>query len=75
LLNLTYILPAAPGYVGTYEAYWALIFIALGITQTDLLLAMGVISHLLGITVIMTLGCIGVIWIGTSFKEIFRVSR
>ena len=75
LLNLTYILPAAPGYVGTYEAYWTLIFMALGIAQTDLLLAMGVISHLLGVVAMIILGSVGVIWLGASFKELFKVNR
>jgi hypothetical protein len=73
LLNLTYILPAAPGYVGTYEAYWALIFMALGMAQTDLLLAMGVISHLLGVVMMIILGCVGIIWLGMSFSEAFKV--
>ena len=75
LLNLTYIFPAAPGYVGTYEAYWSLIFMALGVTQTDLLLAMGLISHLLGIVVIVGLGCAGVVWLGLSFGEAFKVKK
>ncbi|RLI96778.1 MAG: hypothetical protein DRP00_04865 [Candidatus Aenigmatarchaeota archaeon] len=75
LLNLTYILPAAPGYVGTYEAYWTLIFMTLGIVQTDLLLAMGLISHLLGVVMMIALGCIGIMWLGLSFSEAFKVKR
>ena len=73
LLNMTYILPAAPGYVGTYEAYWTLIFTALGVFQVDVLLAMGLISHLLGIAMMIALGCIGIMWLGLSFSEAFKV--
>lgn len=73
LLSLASILPAAPGYVGTYEAYWVLIFMALGIVQTDLLLAMGVTSHLLGIATMIILGCIGIICLGITFSEAFKI--
>ncbi len=75
LLSLSHILPATPGYVGSYEAFWVLIFTLLGVTQTDLLLAMGVISHLIGLLPTIIVGCVSVVWLGASFEEIFTFKK
>jgi uncharacterized protein (TIRG00374 family) len=75
LMALSHILPATPGYVGSYEAFWVLIFTLLGVTQADLLLAMGVISHLIGLLPIVIVGCVSVVWLGVSFEEIFTFKK
>jgi uncharacterized protein (TIRG00374 family) len=75
LMSLSHILPATPGYVGSYEAFWVLIFTFLGVTEMDLLLAMGVISHLIGVLPIVIVGCVSVVWLGTSFEEIFTFKK
>jgi uncharacterized protein (TIRG00374 family) len=75
LIYLSYILPATPGYVGSYEAFWVLIFTFLGVTQADLLLAMGVISHLIGLLPTIIMGCVSVVWLGVSFEEIFTFKK
>jgi len=75
LMSLSNILPATPGYVGSYEAFWMLIFTLLGVAQPDLLLAMGVISHLVGLLPIAILGCVSVVWLGVSFEEIFAFKK
>ena len=75
LMSLSNILPATPGYVGSYEAFWMLIFTLLGVAQADLLLAMGVISHLVGLLPIVILGCVSVVWLGASFEEIFSFKK
>jgi uncharacterized protein (TIRG00374 family) len=75
LMSLSYILPATPGYVGSYEAFWVVIFTLLGVTQADLLLAIGVISHLIGIVPIIIVGCISVVWLGASFEDIFTFKK
>ncbi len=75
LMSLSHILPATPGYVGSYETFWVLIFTFLGVTQADLLLAMGVISHLIGVLPIIVIGCISVVWLGASFEEIFTFKK
>jgi uncharacterized protein (TIRG00374 family) len=75
LMSLSSILPATPGYVGSYEAFWVLIFTLLGVTQADLLLAIGVISHLIGIASIVIIGSISVVWLGASFEEIFTFKK
>jgi hypothetical protein len=51
------------------------IFTLLGVTQADLLLAIGVISHLIGIVPIIIVGCISVVWLGASFEEIFTFKK
>jgi uncharacterized protein (TIRG00374 family) len=75
LMSLSHILPATPGYVGSYEAFWVLIFTLLGVTETDVLVAMGVISHLIGVLPVVIVGCVSVIWLGASFGEIFTFKR
>ena len=75
LMSVSHILPATPGYVGSYEAFWVLIFTFLGVTEMDLLLAMGVISHLVGLLPVVILGCVSVVWLGASFEEIFTFKK
>jgi uncharacterized protein (TIRG00374 family) len=70
LMSLSHILPATPGYLGSYEAFWALIFLSLGVPE-NLLLATAITSHLVGLLPIVILGCTSVIWLGVSFEEIF----
>ena len=74
LMSLSHILPATPGYVGSYEAFWAVIFLALGVPE-NLLLATAVISHFVGLLPIVILGCISVVWLGVSFEEIFSLKK
>jgi len=74
-IQLTHILPAAPGYLGSYEAFWTLIFSALKVAQTDLLLAMGVVSHLASTTATLVLGSIGTAWLGLSLQRILRLKK
>jgi hypothetical protein len=40
-----------------------------------LLLAMGVISHLIGVVPIVLIGSISVVWLGISFEEIFTFKK
>ncbi len=75
LMSTSHILPATPGYVGSYEAFWVLIFTLLGVTQPDLLLAMAVISHLTGLLPTVIIGCVSVVWLGASFEEIFTFKK
>jgi len=74
LMSVSHILPATPGYVGSYEVFWVLIFTFLRVTE-NLLLATAVISHLIGLLPIVILGCLSVVWLGVSFEEIFTFKR
>jgi uncharacterized protein (TIRG00374 family) len=78
LMSVSHILPATPGYVGSYEAFWLLVFFTLlGATEMEsaLLLAIGVISHLVGLLPVVILGCVSVVWLGASFEEIFTFKK
>ena len=74
LMSVSHILPATPGYVGSYEIFWVLVFTFLGVTE-NLLLATAVISHLIGLLPIVIIGCLSVVWLGVSFKEIFTFKK
>jgi hypothetical protein len=43
--------------------------------ESALLLAIGVISHLVGLLPIVILGCVSVVWLGVSFEEIFTFKK
>ncbi|MGQ9719272.1 MAG: lysylphosphatidylglycerol synthase transmembrane domain-containing protein [Nitrososphaerales archaeon] len=73
LVQLTFILPAPPGHIGTYEAFWSAIFIGLGLTRIDLILAAALVSHLIGNAFIITMGSIGVTSMGLSFKKVMAM--
>ncbi len=74
LMSISHILPATPGYVGSYEAFWWAIFFSLGIPE-NLLTATALISHLVGLLPIIILGSISVVWLGISFEEIFSLKK
>jgi uncharacterized protein (TIRG00374 family) len=75
LLWFTFLVPAVPGYVGTFEAFWLLIFLGLGLESPDKLFAMGAIHHLLGLAAIIAMGCSGTMWLGMSFGEFLKINR
>jgi uncharacterized protein (TIRG00374 family) len=74
LLWFTFLLPAVPGYLGTFEAFWLLIFVGLGLESPDKLLAMGAVHHLLGLAAIIAMGCSGAMWLGMSFGEFLKIN-
>jgi uncharacterized protein (TIRG00374 family) len=74
LMSLSHILPATPGYLGSYEAFWWAIFFSLGVPE-NLLTATALISHLVGLLPIVILGCVSVVWLGVSFEEIFSLKK
>ncbi len=72
LLWFTFLVPAVPGYLGTFEAFWLLIFLGLGLESPDRLFAMGAVHHLLGLAAIITMGCSGAMWLGISFGQVLK---
>jgi uncharacterized protein (TIRG00374 family) len=75
LMALSHILPATPGYVGTYEAFWGIIFLALGVEDNLLLVATALTSHLVGLLPVIIIGSISIVWLGLSFEEIFSLKK
>jgi uncharacterized protein (TIRG00374 family) len=61
LLTLSYIVPGAPGYIGSTEAFGLLIFVTLGI-EKDLAAGAVLLNHALSSSLILTLGTIG-LWV------------
>jgi len=55
LLTLSYIVPGAPGYLGSTEAFGLLIFVTLGI-ETDLAAGAVLLNHVLSSSLIILLG-------------------
>ncbi|MBS7644284.1 flippase-like domain-containing protein [Candidatus Bathyarchaeota archaeon] len=74
IIQLSYIFPAAPGFVGSYEAFWLIVFVGLGLSQ-DLIFPISFIGHIIHLVVITALGCAGTIWMGVSFRELFKIRR
>ncbi len=73
LVQLSFILPAPPGNIGTYEVFWSAIFIGLGLSRLDLILATAIVSHLLSDAFIIGMGSIGVTSMGLSFKKVMKM--
>jgi uncharacterized protein (TIRG00374 family) len=73
LLWFTFLMPAVPGYIGTFEAFWLIIFVGLGLESPDKLLAMGAVHHLLGLAAIVAMGCSGAMWLGMSFDQFRKI--
>ncbi|RLI27377.1 MAG: hypothetical protein DRO52_00340 [Candidatus Hecatellales archaeon] len=71
-MMITFILPAAPGYVGSFEAFWMLIFLALGLKGSETLLAMALTYHLISITAMIGLGALAASILGISIAETLR---
>jgi len=74
IIQLSYIFPAAPGFVGSYEAFWLIVFVGLGLSQ-DLVFAISFIGHIIHLVLITALGCSGTVWMGLSFKELFKIRK
>ena len=72
LLWFTFLVPAVPGYVGTFEAFWLLIFLGLGLESPDRLFAIAVAHHLLSLAAITAMGCSGAMWLGISFSQFLK---
>lgn len=72
LMNVSFMIPSLPGYAGTYEALWLIVYGALGLTDLTLLAALALLNHLLSILWVSGLGALGTVWLGLSFREILR---
>ncbi len=73
LFQLSFILPSAPGNVGSFEGFLVLVFTGLGLGQVDSTLAVAVVSHILNLITIGVLGIAGVGLLGLKMREVFRL--
>lgn len=74
LFNLSFIFPAPPGYVGSYEAFWSVVFIGLGLSLTEVL-PTGLATHLLRLVFITLAGCLSMVWLGLIKQSLWRFRR
>ena len=74
LMNISFVFPSAPGYVGTFEAFWALVFGGLGFKLEDTL-PIGLLYHLISTVYTVLLGSIVAIWLGMSLRELLMKTK
>lgn len=70
--TLLLIIPSTPGYIGTYEGFWVATFFALGITQVDEVLAVGILSHIVSVALSTCLGAVGLLALKLTFGDVLR---
>lgn len=65
-------IPSTPGYIGTYEGFWVGTFLALGVTQVDEVLAVGILSHIVSVALSTCLGAVGLLALKLTFGDVLR---
>jgi hypothetical protein len=68
-------LPSTPGYIGTYEGFWIAAFLALGFSNVDEILSVGILSHIISIAVSTCLGAIGLIALRLPFTDLLAKTK
>ncbi len=74
LFNLSSILPAPPGRVGSYEAFWSIIFVGLGF-PLEMVLPIGIIKHLFSVSMISIGGCASMFSFGLNLENLTSQSK
>lgn len=69
LFTISFAIPAPPGYAGTFEFYWLLAFVPLGV-GADEALAIGFAFHIFSLVFISALGSLAASWAGVSVMEL-----
>lgn len=72
LVTLSTFLPAAPGYVGSYEAFWVLVFMGLGLSA-EFALPVGLLSHAMQLILTVVLGSLCLGWAGLSLGDFMKI--
>ncbi|MEM2123029.1 MAG: lysylphosphatidylglycerol synthase transmembrane domain-containing protein [Candidatus Bathyarchaeia archaeon] len=71
LLQISFAVPAPPGYAGTFEAYWALIYRLLGYDVVESL-KVGVAYHILNLVMATVLGGISIPCLNLNLTEAIK---
>jgi len=71
LLLLTLAIPAPPAYLGSFELYWSVIFLGLGISPTEII-AIALLYHLTSILLIVVEGYTVMLWLGLSLRKMLE---
>ncbi|MEM4311496.1 MAG: lysylphosphatidylglycerol synthase transmembrane domain-containing protein [Nitrososphaerales archaeon] len=75
IVTLGTLIPSPPGFLGTFEALWLTVFLALGSINIGRLLALILIAHLVNVGSIMVVGTLGLFFMGLSFGEVLKGSK
>ena len=70
LIQLLFILPSPPGYVGSLQAFWYLAFIGLAVANVETILAMTIIRHIISAVILLGLGYGGLLSMKMAFGDI-----
>ncbi|MEM3677946.1 MAG: lysylphosphatidylglycerol synthase transmembrane domain-containing protein [Candidatus Bathyarchaeia archaeon] len=72
LLQISFAAPAPPGYAGTFEAYWTLIYRLLGCDAVEAL-EVGVAYHLFNLITATTLGGLSMLWLNLTLTKALQL--
>lgn len=72
LMAASFIFPAAPGFLGTFEAAWMVIFLFGFNLPAEILMPIGFFTHLINVLVAVIPGYLCVMWMGIKGKELFQ---
>jgi len=70
LIQLLFILPSPPGYVGSLQAFWYLAFVGLAVANVETVLAMTIVRHIISAIIILGLGYGGLLTMNLAFSDI-----
>ncbi len=71
ILNIGLLLPATPGYIGTYEAFVVLALLSYGAGETEAA-AVALIAHVIQYVSVVISGLISLKFLGVDYKEILN---
>jgi len=75
LVTLGTLVPSPPAYLGTFEALWLGVFLALGVSDIKRLLSLILLAHLINVGLVLILGSISLLFLGLSFREVLKVRK
>ena len=70
LIQLLFILPSPPGYVGSLQAFWYLAFVGLAVANVETILAMTIVRHIISAIILLGLGYGGLLSMKMDFGDI-----
>jgi len=70
LIQLLFILPSPPGYVGSLQAFWYIAFVGLAVANVETILAMTIVRHIISAVILLSLGYGGLLSMKMAFGDI-----
>ncbi|MFQ6011355.1 MAG: lysylphosphatidylglycerol synthase transmembrane domain-containing protein [Nitrososphaerales archaeon] len=73
LIQLLFILPSPPGYIGSLQGFWYLAFAGLAVVNVETILAMAILRHVISAIILLGLGYGGLISMRMAFGDITQM--